>query len=175
MNDSFLLHFTNIICNKKIHKVFFSIFSWDVYDTETLMVDPLGNVVLISKVQGGRGKVGMIPSIAFYTAQQLPIPHSYNITNSLTLNLPTTDNVDPLGGDISPNGREVLLRTHHKIYHWMVSNGDYVTTLNKTSPLEVPQRDEPQGEAVAWDARGEGYYTLSEREKQPLYYFRRLF
>ncbi|XP_078332434.1 uncharacterized protein LOC144625475 [Crassostrea virginica] len=150
-------------------------YHWDVYDTETLMVDPLGNVVLISKVQGGRGKVGVIPSIAFYTAQQLPIPHSYNITNSLTLNLPTTDNVDPLGGDISPNGREVLLRTHHKIYHWMVSNGDYVTTLNKTSPLEVPQRDEPQGEAVAWDARGEGYYTLSEREKQPLYYFRRLF
>lgn len=133
------------------------------------MVDPSGDVILISKVQGGRGQVGIIPSEAFNTSHS-----SYNITSSLTLNIPKTDNVDPLGGDISPNGREVVLRTHHKIYYWMVSNGEYLSTLNNTEPTEVPQINEPQGEAVAWDARGEGYYTLSEREKQPLYYFRRL-
>lgn len=149
-------------------------YNWDVYDTETLMVDPSGDVILISKVQGGRGQVGVIPSAAFNASQQFPSTHTYNITDSLTLNIPLTDNVDPLGGDISPNGREVVLRTHHKIYYWMVSNGEYLTTLNNTDPTEVPQIDEPQGEAVAWDARGEGYYTLSEREKQPLYYFRRL-
>lgn len=138
------------------------------------MVDPSGNVILISKVEGGRGQVGVIPSEAFNTSQEFPLYNTYNITISLTLNIPETDNVDPLGGDISPNGREVVLRTHHKIYYWMVSNGEYLTTLNITEPTEVPQIDEPQGEAVAWDARGEGYYTLSEREKQPLYYFRRL-
>ncbi|XP_061178026.1 uncharacterized protein LOC133186749 [Saccostrea echinata] len=150
-------------------------YNWDVYDTETLMIDPTGDVILISKVQGGRGLVGYIPSIAFYTAQQFPFPQSYNITNSTTLNIPLTDDVDPLGGDISPNGREVVLRTHHKIYYWMVNNREYLTTLNTTEPLEVPQKKEPQGEAVSWDTRGEGYYTLSERENQPLYYFRRLF
>lgn len=149
-------------------------YNWDVYDTETIMVDPSGNVILISKVEGGHGQLGMIPSEAFNTSQEFPFLHSYNITSSLTLNIPETDNVDPLGGDISPNGQEVVLRTHHKIYYWMVSNGEYLTTLNNTEPTEVPQIDEPQGEAVAWDARGEGYYTLSEREKQPLYYFRRL-
>lgn len=149
-------------------------YSWDVYDTETLMVDPTGDVILISKVHGGRGQIGIIPSIAFYTAQQFPFPHSYNITNSTTLAIPLTDDVDPLGGDISPNGREVVLRTHHKVYYWSVNGQQYLTTLNTTMPTEVPQLEEPQGEAVAWDARGEGYYTLSERENQPLYFFRRL-
>lgn len=149
--------------------LFIFCYSWNVYDIETLMVDPSGDVILISKVQGGRGQVGIIPSEAFNTSHS-----SYNITSSLTLNIPKTENVDPLGGDISPNGREVVLRTHHKIYYWMVSNGEYLSTLNNTEPTEVPQINEPQGEAVAWDARGEGYYTLSEREKQPLYYFRRL-
>lgn len=131
--------------------MFIFCYSWDVYDTETLMVDPSGDVILISKVQGGRGQVGLIPSEAFNTSHS-----SYNITSSLTLNIPKTDNVDPLGGDISPNGREVVLRTHHKIYYWMVSNGEYLSTLNNTEPTEVPQIDEPQGEAVGWDARWGG-------------------
>lgn len=46
-------------------------YSWDVYDTETLMVDPSGDVILISKVQGGRGQVGVIPSEAFNLSQFL--------------------------------------------------------------------------------------------------------
>jgi hypothetical protein len=30
---------------------------------------------------------------------------------------------------------------------------------------------EPQGESISFDARGEGYFTISEMEHPPLHYF----
>ena len=38
----------------------------------------------------------------------------------------------------------------------------------------VPLVTEPQGETIAFDRYGEGYYTLSEGTYEPLYYFQRV-
>lgn len=140
---------------------------WDALDCETLMVDPTGNVVLISKVHGGIGQVAKIPASAFTTGG------TYQISSSTTLRIPPTTHKDPVGGDISPNGQEILLRTHNSLYYWRVDSMDYLKALSTVDPVVVSHVKEHQGEAVAWDALGNGYFTCSEGHNQPLYYFRR--
>eukprot|EP00105_Crassostrea_gigas_P031485 XP_011454195.1 PREDICTED: uncharacterized protein LOC105347025 [Crassostrea gigas] len=142
-------------------------YTWDALDCETLMVDPTGNVVLISKVHGGIGQVAKIPASAFTTGG------TYQISSSTTLRIPPTTHKDPVGGDISPNGQEVLLRTHNSLYYWRVDSMDYLKALSTVDPVVVSHVKEHQGEAVAWDALGNGYFTCSEGHNQPLYYFRR--
>lgn len=131
------------------------------------MVDPKGNVFLISKVHGGLGQLAQIPASAFTTGG------TYQISSSTTLHIPPTTHNDPVGGDISPNGQEVLIRTHNSLYYWRVDNMDYLTVLSTVDPVEVSHVKEHQGEAVAWGALGNGYFTCSEGHNQPLYYFRR--
>ncbi|XP_048728493.2 uncharacterized protein LOC125646303 [Ostrea edulis] len=142
-------------------------YEWNVVDCETIMVDPSGNVILISKVDGGNGQIGKIPAAAF---QNNAI---YQIPKSAILNIPWTSHYDPVGGDISPNGREVLLRTHNSLFYWRVDSMDYLTTLSTVDPVVVSHVKEHQGEAVAWDTLGNGYFTCSEGHNQPIYYFRR--
>ena len=78
----------------------------------------------------------------------------------------------PTGGDISPDGAEILLRTYKYIYYW---RRDANTSLNETlslSPVRVHQVvDEPQGEAICWESHGRGFFTISEGPSQPLLYY----
>lgn len=68
-----------------------------------------------------------------------------------------------VGGDVSADGREVLLKTYEYVLYW--SRKD--TTLTIPNLLKLPADTlpyfvEPQGEAVGFAADGSGYYTLSE-------------
>ncbi|KAK3088664.1 hypothetical protein FSP39_022072 [Pinctada imbricata] len=143
-------------------------FSWSEQDVETLMVDPSGNVILVSKVDGGNGKVGLIPASAFSTS------NTFNITNSTILAIPPTKHSDPLGGDISPDGTEVIIRTHNRVFYWKINDGNYLSGLSTMKGREIPVHDGHHGKAVAWDALGSGYYSFSEGKDEPIYYYRRL-
>ena len=141
------------------------VFRWSETDCETLLVDPLGEMYIVSKIKGQAAKAAHVPKSAFESGTTVAL------TNIVLLSFHTSNN-DPTGGDLSPNGHEILMVSHHKMYYWTVTNGDVLATL-QTNPVEVPYIDEPQGEAVCWDANGQGYYTLSEGHNQPLYYYRR--
>ena len=135
------------------------------------MVDPKGNLIMISKEDGGLGEVCMIPVSAFASS------HKYHVTNTAILNIPTTSHPDPTGGDISFDGNEVLIRTHEEIYYWQMTdtNRDYVQMLSSTPGREVPvHNDHGKGEAVAWDSTASSYYTLSEGKSRHLYKYSRI-
>ncbi|XP_063406358.1 uncharacterized protein LOC134690321 [Mytilus trossulus] len=140
-------------------------FSWSEIDCETLLVDPRGEIYIISKVKNQAAKAAHVPSSAWNSGTTVAL------TNIVSLSFHTANN-DPTGGDISPNGQELLLVSHHKMFYWNIPNGDVLTAL-QSDPIEVPYHDEPQGEAVCWDAKGQGYFTLSEGKNQPLYYYGR--
>jgi hypothetical protein len=38
-------------------------------------------------------------------------------------------------------------------------------------PLNIQLMPEPQGEAICFDAKGHGFFTTSEKKRQPIYYF----
>lgn len=132
------------------------------------MVDPEGELYIISKVDGGRGKLYHIPKEAWVESS-----HRYQLSGGVEI--PTPDHGrGPVAGDISPNGQKVLIKTYHKIFCWNVGHRrDYVAAL-MAPPIQVPYIQEHQGESVCWDPNGSGYYTISEGTSEALHYYKRL-
>ncbi|XP_060066345.1 uncharacterized protein LOC132546640 [Ylistrum balloti] len=136
-------------------------------DCETLMVDPQRNIYLISKVDDGQGRVGVINSSAWDT----PATTVY-LTDLITLPL-STGSTDPTGGDISPNGRDILIQTHHQVFYWQKADDISIKETLLQIPVGVPFHYNKHAEAVAWDMNGDGYYTVSEGHHENLYYYTR--
>lgn len=70
------------------------------------------------------------------------------------------------GGDISPCGDRILLRTYEALLEY---SGATVAAAFGVAPKKVPVAKEGQGEAVAYRADGRGYFTVSEGAGAPLY------
>ena len=135
------------------------------HDAETLMADPLsGALYLITK--------RVTPAIVY----RLPLAFSEQrlITAEPVAELPWKYIV---GGDISRSGEEVLVKTYTAIYYWHRLPGASLQETFSQRPETVPYIWEPGGEAVAWDASGKGYYTVSEENlglPARLYFYPRL-
>ncbi len=128
-------------------------------DAETLLVDSLnGDIYIITKRN--------IFSRVYHT----PYPQS---TDKPTIMAQAT--MLPLGlatgGDVSPDGKLIIVRnlTNAIIWRrqeseplWKAFLGDYTT---------IELIPEPQGEAICFDPNGHGFYTLSEKQNQPVYYY----
>ena len=80
--------------------------SWNQPDCETLMVDPQANVYIVSRVDDGRGVLFQLPNSAWGTGQKV------QISSTAVIYAPSTHH-DPVGGDISPNGKEVLIKVYY--------------------------------------------------------------
>ena len=77
---------------------------------------------------------------------------------------------------ISPNGRELVVKTYEAIYDYpRVAGETIVQTLSKKYS-SLPYQVEPQGEAIVFDNNDSGYYTLSEKglsSSVKLYFYKR--
>ena len=131
-------------------------------DVETLMIDPVSkDLFVVSKRE---------EPVWLY---QLKSP-SFNgdtITAIKALSLPMTQIV---GGDISSDGKKVLLKNYEHIYYWNNSSGKPLLEALAEKPFEVNYEIEPQGEAISWDHPMKGFFTLSERnlgKDSFLYYY----
>ncbi|MBW3469637.1 hypothetical protein [Arthrospiribacter ruber] len=82
-----------------------------------------------------------------------------------------------VGGNISLDGKEMLIKTYDFIFHWERNeNEDMVEFFTKIPKLAPYNPAEPQGEAICFD-ENKGYYTLSEFSNAivpVLYYYERL-
>ncbi|GIV37681.1 MAG: hypothetical protein KatS3mg032_2060 [Cyclobacteriaceae bacterium] len=66
------------------------------------------------------------------------------------------------GGDISPDGSEILIKDYSTVYYWKRRPRQSLAEVLRTRPFLLPYRPEARGEAIAFSADGKGYYTLSE-------------
>jgi hypothetical protein len=133
-------------------------------DAETLMIDPANNdLIILSKWE--------TPARMY----RLPYPFSKAVTTArqtMEINL-----TEVTAGDISPDGKEVLLKSYNNVYYWRRSDDISLETLLSEPPMVLPYEPEFQGEALAWSLDGKGYYTLSEsrtRRRADLLYYRRV-
>jgi hypothetical protein len=134
-----------------------------IRDSETLLSDPLTHeLILVSKRED---------SVGVY---QIPPPlKSDTVTASYQLTIPY-HNIN--GGDISADGREILLRDYDSIHYWVRSDGTSVAEALRVPGKTLPYKREAQGEAIAFALEGTGYYTLSEspeRNWAALLFYRR--
>lgn len=79
-----------------------------------------------------------------------------------------------VGGDISPDGKEVLLKSYVRVFYWRRANEKTsLLDLLQTEPQVLNYHPEPQGEAIGFAVDGSGYFTLSEEQSniEPHLYF----
>ena len=130
-------------------------------DAETLIVDPItADIYIISKRE-------MSPKV--YRAAY-PQSISRTTTMELVAALPLGWAV---GGDISPDGNLVIVKNNSRASVWVRPAGANLWEAFANPQCPVPLIPEPQGEAICFDADGCGYFTVSEKPYQPIYYFAR--
>ncbi len=80
-----------------------------------------------------------------------------------------------VAGDISADGRRILLRSGKNRGAWMWTRNPQEETVEDAlmgpSSCNLQLHDEEQGEAIAVHVAGEGFYTTSEGEEAPIYYY----
>lgn len=74
------------------------------------------------------------------------------------------------GGDISPLGDEIVVRTYHSAFLWRRGPTSTVAEALATAPCPLPLVDEGQGEAIGFTVDGAGYFTLGEGQAVGLHY-----
>lgn len=134
-------------------------------DAETLMVDNTDELLyIISKRED---------TVSIYTA-----PLAWKNGDTITLQKRGTrwfPGERPAkwicSGDISADGKKVVLKNYLKIYYWDRKKKEPVWETLQRPAIELPYDPEPQGEAVCFDNKGKGYYTVSEGKEQPVYYY----
>lgn len=137
-------------------------------DAESLIVEPDGAIVILSKARDGVTHVyrGATPHdsaepralvrIGEVVLGEEPIPGDRMLT----------------AADLSRDGRLLALRTYLNLWVWTLGAGEPVEDALARPPCRAPAPPEPQGEAVAIDASSATLWTLSEGLNQPLYRIR---
>ncbi|MGI9243824.1 MAG: fibronectin type III domain-containing protein, partial [Verrucomicrobiales bacterium] len=140
------------------------------YDCETLLVDPKsGDIYLVSRDRDAvSGKVSFV--------FRNPAPHvaGVNVTLELVTSFSAPEEIK--GGDISPDGTQILLRSGKNDAQvdarwWSWDTTSSLVTVFARPGCFVPAALEPQGEAIAFAPDGLSYYTISEDPNQPIYHY----
>lgn len=74
------------------------------------------------------------------------------------------------------DSKEIILKTYDNVYYWRITSGENIyQTLSRQGQI-LPYKPEPQGETIAWEKDGAGYFTLSEKNglvRPDLLYYKR--
>jgi hypothetical protein len=122
------------------------------HDAEALLVDPLrGDLVIVTKALGaGR---------AYRASARLPAGSQTPLRRgpAIALSLVTA-------GDVSADGRIVVLRGYDRLAVWARHGREPLTTTLRRVPClsPTPLAGEGQGEAIALDRRGASFTTVAE-------------
>jgi hypothetical protein len=130
-------------------------------DAETLLLDPWTKDIFIVTKREFPVKV-----------YRLPYPQSTTDTIIAELYgmLPFTS---ATAGDISSDGRDILIKNYQDIYFWSRDEGETLANAFLKKPLRLNYAQEPQGEAIAFSLDGNGFYTISEKRNDvtPVVYY----
>ncbi|MCA9731960.1 hypothetical protein KC799_07515 [candidate division KSB1 bacterium] len=137
-------------------------------DAETLLVDPWNkDIYVVSK----REEKVHVYRAAWPQSFELRSPGKVIYLEYIT----KLNNTWINGGDISANGKKILLKTQEHIFLWKRKKGESLKAAFHRDPVTLPYVPEPLGEAVCWSVDGKGYYTVSEEVNTVpahLYYYK---
>ena len=152
------------ILNKEIETITFTYPDRLRHDVETLLLDPwTKDLFLVTKRD------------FFSIIYVLPNPQN-SAEPTQAIKVGNFSFTRAVGGNVSLDGKEMLIRTYDFILHWERNEGDSMVDMFLNTPKLVPYNPtEPQGEAICFD-QNKGYYTLSEFSNgivPVLYYYNR--
>lgn len=120
-------------------------------DSETLLADPItGTIFLVSKREP-KNALYQVPATAFEKGSAtLEKVHEFDFNSSVA-------------GDISKDGSQILIKTYLAVFYWKRTDKQSLVEALKAVPMRLPYVPEPQGEAIGFNAKGNAYFTLSEK------------
>ncbi len=135
-------------------------------DAETLMVDPLTSDFYIVSKRERHVHVYVWPA-------------SKHTHTTFTLEKAGTIPFhEVVGGEISYNGTELLMKNYLSVFYWEREPGEAWADVLQKNPIVLPYHPEAQGEAIAFTHDGSAYVTLSEADNytgiQHLYLYKRV-
>lgn len=134
-------------------------------DAETLLVDPLTKDVFIISKREKRVNLYRLPfpqsTTDVITAELAAAELDFNRLGDERGYHPRYFN-QIVGGDISPEGLEVLVKDYSSVYYWKRNRNESIADVLKRMPEVLPYAPEARGEGIAFSGGGWGYYTLSE-------------
>lgn len=122
------------------------------HDAEALLVDPLrGDLVIVTKVLGAAG--------AYRASARLPAGSLTTLRAGPAINLSFVT-----AGDVSADGRIIVLRGYDRVAVWVRRGRERLTTTLRRAPCLSPTLlgGEGQGEAIALDRHGTSFVTVAE-------------
>jgi hypothetical protein len=148
------------------------------HDAETLLIDPVdGDLVIVTKniatgvsqvfrgdalAPEGDQTLEQVEEIHFDVLKgQIGVPFG---AGPLVAGLPHI----PTGGDVSPDGSLIAIRTYGAVLVWERSEGGPLWERLDEAPCQASSSSEQQGEAIAFNASGTGYITISEGPYQAI-------
>ena len=138
------------------------------HNAEAMMIDPVSQrIIIISK---SSGTIWMTPEHWGAGPARMTLIKVGSIKTMPDL---------LTGIDISPDGREIVVKFYNSIYYFCMGSRQYdkpedswqdiVDVLTMDDGTKVPYIEEPQGEAVCFgQSFDDGIYTLSESQGRPL-------
>jgi hypothetical protein len=134
-------------------------------DAETLMIDPLQNLLYIINKR--------TDTIRVYTT---PLDFKNNEKRILTLrskiHFPGYKPFKYItAGDISKDGTKILMKSYGRVYFWRRKENEPVWETLRRKPQELPYDIQRQGEAIGFTPDGDGYYTTTEGSFAAIYYY----
>jgi hypothetical protein len=136
------------------------------HDAETLLVDPASrDLLVVTKDPEGlsgvyragpdEGTLRRVAEIRFDTLARRRGPYAKAAT----------------GGDVSPDGRRVVIRTPYEAFEWDVGDGGLVAAFAGT-PRRFDLPAVVQGEAIAYTRDGRSLVVTSEGSNAPVHLLR---
>ena len=122
------------------------------HDAEALLVDPLrGDLVIVTKLLG--------VARAYRASARLAAGSQTTLRAGPSMNLSLVT-----AGDVSADGRIVVLRGYDRVAVWVRRGRERLTTTLRRAPCLSPTSlvPEGQGEAIALDRRGTSFITVAE-------------
>jgi len=138
-------------------------------DMETLMMDPITNQLYVLT----KNHEEAIAYIYKFSPPMQRIQSSEKVTIEME-EVGYIEREMLVAGDVSIDGSKILLRRAHSKGAWMwerqAEQSVEEALINNVS-CDLKLVEEEQGEAIAVDPSAEGFYTTSEGEHQPIYYY----
>ncbi len=140
-------------------------------DAEALLVDPRsGELVIVTKALSGTSR------ILSASAGSLQAGATVTMTDRGTMKIPLPPSgggglpgTMVTGGDVSPDGAVVALRTYRSVLLYPRGGSGSVVDALKRDACFGPHAQEPQGEAVAFTRDGAAVVTISEGCRAPVH------
>jgi hypothetical protein len=123
------------------------------HNAEALMVCPAGDIYIVTKDDAGNSGI--------YRLQKPKRAGRYELKKigSIKMEGGNVYSRQVTGGDVSADGKSVVLRTYFSVHLFSV---DRVDEFYKKKPVSLPVPFERQGEAICFDTRNRRLITTSE-------------